>query len=551
MAFVTPNMGLTVPDPGVDTGEGFADNISNDLVIIDNIDHVTIGKRLTSAAFTVTQDLPLNDFNINTIRSVQFISNPEPLNGQFDVNSIYFSNGNLYVNDANGNQIQLTANGIIDVSGVQFNAFNYLFINNINHIITTLETYNLYSISSTTTAVTMTLPAPTLVIPGRFYYFKDVGGAAATNNITIAVNNLTSDSFDNGHTTFVINNNGGYVAVYSRIVDGTHNVWEVFDQNVYNFENIAYNSSTVTTTSGSTLFSGGALIAATGSTIDSNTDTINSTSDTTTITSGTLSLVGETVNSNGSTYNITTGSNNITVTGATINSSGNFIYSGPNLITYSGDSIAGNIVLGNTLAITGSNLITIDGFATIKVQGTGQIQATNGNSIISDAVGGISSNYVGGIQSLVAGGIKPGVASGIISDQAFGILSTVANGFNTNVFNGMGTTALGGIRSLFVNTNVTTSPYHQVIGDDFINVISTYAANFSVVLLDPSTCAGRVVTVQDGSYAAGGTHFIAVTSAGAGFYSGGGTPAIDINKNGGGVRFVSDGTNWYAALPSV
>lgn len=87
---------------------------------------------------------------------------------------------------------------------------------------TTLDGFaDLYAVTNTAAARTLTLPAANAILPGRVLRFKDESGAAATNNII--VQRAGADTIE-GATTKVINTNYGAFSLYSTgtvwVVDG-------------------------------------------------------------------------------------------------------------------------------------------------------------------------------------------------------------------------------------------------------------------------------------------------------------------------------------------
>lgn len=76
---------------------------------------------------------------------------------------------------------------------------------------TVLATDDLIAITSTSSARTMTLPAPSAV-PGKVFCFKDESLACSLNNITLSPTSGTID----GAATFVMNIDGEAVFMYSN-----------------------------------------------------------------------------------------------------------------------------------------------------------------------------------------------------------------------------------------------------------------------------------------------------------------------------------------------
>lgn len=109
---ISPNMLLPVPAVGTQNGPQYAFDINNCMSIIDQHDHAPgSGVQVTSAGLNINSDLPINDSNLISIRSSRYTSQVSPLALASDLNCVYVSGGELYYNDAAGNQVQMTLNG--------------------------------------------------------------------------------------------------------------------------------------------------------------------------------------------------------------------------------------------------------------------------------------------------------------------------------------------------------------------------------------------------------------------------------------------------------
>lgn len=99
------------------------------------------------------------------------------------------------------------------------NSTNNLFLN--QSIVTTSSNYTalandvIIEVTTTASAVTVSLPSPSVNNAGKFYIIKDISGTAAANNISIVPLSGTID----GAASLVISLNYGVVQVYS---DGTN-----------------------------------------------------------------------------------------------------------------------------------------------------------------------------------------------------------------------------------------------------------------------------------------------------------------------------------------
>lgn len=105
-------MNLTVPSVGVTVGPEYANQINASLNIIDSHDHSSgNGVRITPSGFNINADLPFSNNNATSLRSVAFLSQSSPLALPSDLNCVYTSGVDLYYNDGNGNQVQITSGG--------------------------------------------------------------------------------------------------------------------------------------------------------------------------------------------------------------------------------------------------------------------------------------------------------------------------------------------------------------------------------------------------------------------------------------------------------
>lgn len=106
-------MSLPVPVVGVDPGPQYATDVNACLTIIDQHDHLTgSGVPITSAAININGDLPFNNNNLTSLRSLRLQPQvaPIPATG-LDLGCIYESGVDLYYNDGAGNQIRITQSG--------------------------------------------------------------------------------------------------------------------------------------------------------------------------------------------------------------------------------------------------------------------------------------------------------------------------------------------------------------------------------------------------------------------------------------------------------
>jgi hypothetical protein len=112
-------MSLDLPTPTVTLGPEWAEQLNAALEFIDAHDHTAgKGRPITSAALNINADLPLNTSNLLNARSYNFQNLGGPIAGPADIRSLYVANGELYYNDGDGVQIQLTDNGGLNASTI-------------------------------------------------------------------------------------------------------------------------------------------------------------------------------------------------------------------------------------------------------------------------------------------------------------------------------------------------------------------------------------------------------------------------------------------------
>ena len=229
----TTYMSLTLPTPGERLGPTWASDLNTALTAIDAHDHASVGRQLGSAAIGIDADLSFTvvtststtayaatnmkylGMSLNTTPSTSLAAASYP--------NIAFAGGtagDLYFNDGSGNQIQLTAAGVLNASGVSAISFSASSTNiSTDTTVSVSDDLSYYPVdASGTGSITITLPsAPS---GGRFFIFKDISGNAATKNIIIR-DSGTSQMVDGKKSTdtpggYVINSNYGSATVISR-----------------------------------------------------------------------------------------------------------------------------------------------------------------------------------------------------------------------------------------------------------------------------------------------------------------------------------------------
>lgn len=108
------NMSLPIPGVGVTEGPQWATDVNSCLTIIDAHDHTAgSGLLITPLALNINADLSFGANNILNPRSVRLATNSTPISDPNDKRAVYSAGVDLYYNDGNGIQIQLTTGGVI------------------------------------------------------------------------------------------------------------------------------------------------------------------------------------------------------------------------------------------------------------------------------------------------------------------------------------------------------------------------------------------------------------------------------------------------------
>lgn len=110
---ITPNMNLTNPLVGTETGPQYATDIYNSLNLVDTHNHTPgHGVQIPAAGINLQSDLTFNTHAATNLMMTQFTSQSAPLDSSV-VGALYEVGNELYFNDGAGNQVQLTSGGSI------------------------------------------------------------------------------------------------------------------------------------------------------------------------------------------------------------------------------------------------------------------------------------------------------------------------------------------------------------------------------------------------------------------------------------------------------
>ena len=219
----TTFMNLVLPTPGERLGPTWATDINTALSRIDEHDHSAIGKSLGVAALTIDGDLDFSpgtsDFATLNKKYSGFTNNSGTLASASFPASIFVTGGDLFYNNSAGGQVQLTDGAALSSTGVaatQFAKFGDTVSGGTSgspNLIVEANSASYYVCDTSTAAVFIRLPAASGASAGRFFVIKDVGGAAATNNITVQITG--TDTVD-GASTYVVTSNFGSATFISR-----------------------------------------------------------------------------------------------------------------------------------------------------------------------------------------------------------------------------------------------------------------------------------------------------------------------------------------------
>lgn len=118
MTTTTPNMNLVLPDVSITAGPQWATLLNAAYALIDSHDHATgHGVKITPSGMNISSDLSFAQNNATNLRTLRMFNNSSISLGVNDKTCLYSLNNELYYVDGAGNNIQMTLNGVIDLSG--------------------------------------------------------------------------------------------------------------------------------------------------------------------------------------------------------------------------------------------------------------------------------------------------------------------------------------------------------------------------------------------------------------------------------------------------
>ena len=108
------NMNMPVPVVGVDPGPDYATDVNQCITILDAHDHSAgYGVQITPAGLNINADLSMQSNDLILIRSTRWDAQGAALSDPSDLGCAYVNGVDLYFNDMNGNQIQITSGGAV------------------------------------------------------------------------------------------------------------------------------------------------------------------------------------------------------------------------------------------------------------------------------------------------------------------------------------------------------------------------------------------------------------------------------------------------------
>src|SRR5271165_5849722 len=115
----TPFMGLSLQTVEVTPGPAWATDLNTALTTVDSHNHTSgMGAPIPTAGLALNADLTLNGFNLLSARALRMMNNGSPLSEVADVTELYVASGNLYYNNAIGQQVRITNGAGIDATSV-------------------------------------------------------------------------------------------------------------------------------------------------------------------------------------------------------------------------------------------------------------------------------------------------------------------------------------------------------------------------------------------------------------------------------------------------
>lgn len=118
---ISPNMNLIIPSVGSESGPTYAFDINSSLTLVDQHDHSPgKGIQITPAGLNINTTLSMNSNSLTDISTLVFVNQSVAPSA---LQSLYVATGSespttndLWYNDSNGNQVQLTSGGTVNAT---------------------------------------------------------------------------------------------------------------------------------------------------------------------------------------------------------------------------------------------------------------------------------------------------------------------------------------------------------------------------------------------------------------------------------------------------
>lgn len=192
--------------------------------VIDSHDHTEgKGARVPTEGIIIDNDLAINHFSLLDVKTVAMdnqLSSP-PLNLETADRLLVSYDDDLWWQVSATQAVQITVGGNLNTGAIATNVWTQVAVDASVEILST-DTFTYVKVDSTSAAVNIDLPSAASTPAGRYYVFKDVGGVALTNNITVTPDG--TDTIDAVATTRLININYGSFFLVSNGIDG----WNIF-----------------------------------------------------------------------------------------------------------------------------------------------------------------------------------------------------------------------------------------------------------------------------------------------------------------------------------
>ena len=203
-------LNLTLPDVGSTLGPTWATTLNDAFIDLDDHDHSTQGKSIPTAGLNLNADLEFNGYSATELKYGVF---EDQGSASTTSRSLYSKGNDLYWRNTS-TSVQITKDGAVKGD---FGYFNYYTTGtSATYTIPAAVAYSFINAGGTgTTTVGITLPSASTVAAGRFYTFKDGGGAAGTRAVTITA--AGTDTIDGGTAggAISISTNYGHALVVS------------------------------------------------------------------------------------------------------------------------------------------------------------------------------------------------------------------------------------------------------------------------------------------------------------------------------------------------